>query len=510
MYIYAKLKFIFTMKKIFHFVIAGCLTVTLASCNEESTSPEPENNGSDMLVYGLTNNNQLVSFNVNKPDTFISKTAIAGLGANEKLMSIDFRPATGELYAVSDASKIYVINYKTAVARTVSSTNFSPAISGAFASIDFNPTVDRIRLISNTGQNLRLNPETGALQITDGSINNAASISGIAYTNSRAGATTTTLYDIDANSGKLYKQDPPNNGTLVEVGSLGIAFTGQAAFDISPDNSMAVMAAMSGSQNNLYGVDLSSGKATIIGKLNERILDLAIPTDPVAYAINNANALQIFNPAFPGVSVTKSISGLAPSENIYGMDFRPYNGQLYVLGSSSRIYKIDLGTAAATVVGGTFSIPLSGTDFGFDFNPSVDRIRIVSNTGQNLRVNPLDGTVIADQVINPNPNAIGASAYTNNIPNASTTALYAIDHNTDMLYLQTPPNNGTLVPVGALGINIGSANGFDIGGISNQAYLLATVGSETKMYSINANTGAATSVGTFPNPVRAFTIGLGF
>ncbi|MEJ7701366.1 MAG: DUF4394 domain-containing protein [Pyrinomonadaceae bacterium] len=88
-----------------------------------------------------------------------------------------------------------------------------------------------------------------------------------------------------------------------------------------------------------------------------------------------------------------AITGLAAGENILGIDFRPATGQLYALGSSSRIYIINPRTGVATAVGAAGAFTLMGTDFGFDFNPTVDRIRIVSNTGQNLRVNPNDGTL---------------------------------------------------------------------------------------------------------------------
>jgi hypothetical protein len=147
-------------------------------------------------------------------------------------------------------------------------------------------------------------------------------------------------------SGKLFKQDPPNNGTLVEVGSLGTTFTGQAAFDIKYDNGVALLALNS----NLHLLDLNTGKATNIGMLQQQIIDLAIPTEPVAYAVDNSNNLQIFNPNSP-MPVSKAITGLQSGESILGIDFRPLNGQLYALGSSSRLYTINLGTGAATAVG---------------------------------------------------------------------------------------------------------------------------------------------------------------
>ena len=483
----------------------------LFSCDNSDENPMSYNIplGPYFLFYVITVINDLVYFISNNPKTFTTKTTVTGVPSGEKLLSIDFRPATGELYAVSNASKLYIINTTNASARAVSTTAFAPLISGTIASIDFNPTVDRIRLVSNTGQNLRLHPETGAVAATDSNINGTGnpSITGLAYTNSKAGATTTILYDIDPALGKLYKQDPPNNGSLIEVGNLGTTFTGQASFDIKFDNNTALLAF----NDKLHILDLNNGKATSIGSLQQAIIDLAIPTEPVAYAIDNSNNLQIFNPNSP-MPVSKIIAGLQSGENILGIDFRPVNGQLYALGSSSRIYTINLGTGAATAVGASpFSTLLSGTDFGFDFNPTVDRIRVVSNTGQNLRLNPNDGTIAAaDLTLNPGTPMISAAAYTNNFAGATSTTLFVIDHNTDKLYQQNPPNNGTLVETGSLGINITNTNGFDIGSMSQKAYLMASVGSSTKIYTINTTTGAATSVSDYPNSVKAFTVGLGF
>lgn len=486
--------------------------VSLLSCDNEdvNTMPEEPNPAPDLMVYALTENNQLVTFNTNNSSTFTSTKPIMGIPSGEKLLSIDFRPATGELYAVSNASKFYIINTSTASTRMVSTTSFSPVISGNVASIDFNPTVDRIRLVTNTGQNLRLHPETGAIAATDTNIANTSSIMGIAYTNSVSGATSTTLYDLDATSGKLFKQDPPNNGTLVEVGNLGITFTGQAAFDINPDNTLAVMAATSGTQNILYTVNLTNGKATSLGNLSQKVIDLSIPTNPVAYAVDNTNSLQIFNPNNPQ-PVTKAITGLQSGENILGIDFRPLNGQLYALGSSSRIYTINLGNGAATAVGAQLPTLLAGTEFGFDFNPTVDKIRVVSNTGQNLRLDPITGGITAtDGVINPGTPTLSAAAYTNNFAGATATSLFVIDYTTDKLYLQNPPNNGTLIEQGSLGINIDGANGFDIGSTSQKAYLIATVSGSTKIYTVNTTNGSATSLASYPNSVRGFSIGLGF
>jgi hypothetical protein len=240
---------------------------------------------------------------------------------------------------------------------------------------------------------------------------------------------------------------------------------------------------------------------------------IAIPTAPVAYAVSASdNQLLIFNPAASGTMVTKSITGTQAGEKILGIDFRPLNGQLYALGSSSRLYTINASSGAATAIGtAAFTTPLMGTHFGFDFNPLVDRIRIVSDAGQNLRLHPDLGTVAAvDGMLNPGTPMVTAAAYANNFAGTTATTLFDIDVASDKLLIQAPPNDGTLTAVGDLGINIEAANGFDIGGTSGKAYAILTSGGTTKLYSINTGTGAASGLSNFSTPVNGFAIGLGF
>ena len=194
----------------------------------------------NLVFYAINTANQLIKYNANAVETAQSTVAVTGLPAGESILSADFRPATGDLYAVTSASRIYIINITTGAVRAVGTAAFTPAISGTSVSIDFNPTVDRIRLVTSSGQNLRLNPETGAAVSTDGNINGVTNgaITGVAYSGNTAGSTSTVLYDIDITTQKLYRQIPPNNGTLVEVGSLGVTVTGESGFDISPDGSV--------------------------------------------------------------------------------------------------------------------------------------------------------------------------------------------------------------------------------------------------------------------------------
>jgi hypothetical protein len=490
--------------------------ISFSSCKKED-SPDMEPKGPDVEFLVLDEGNKLVRFNASAPRMPISSIAINGLQEGESLLAIDFRPATGQLYALSNTSRLLVINQATGNTNAIGTMPFSPVLASTIAGFDFNPTVDRIRIVTSNGQNLRVHPETGAVVATDGAINGVsnAMITAVAYTDSKAGTSTTTLFDIDTETDMLYKQDPPNNGTLVAVGKLNNDFSGEVGFDISPDNSAALAVNNKNGKAQLYQIDLSTGKSMKIGELMgvNNAMGLAIPTDPVAYAIGGGNNLLIFDPTDP-MPVTKAITGLQPDETIVGIDFRPANGALYALGSSSRLYVLNTSNGAATVVGTTaFSTALSGMHFGFDFNPTVDRIRVVSNTGQNLRLNPNDGSVAAvDGNLNPGMPSVSGAAYTNNIPGATSTILYDLDCGTDKLYKQDPPNNGTLVEVGSVGINFENADGFDIGGQSGKAWAILTVNGSSKLYEINLNTGAATPSGnySFSGTVHGFTVGLGF
>ena len=228
-----------------------------------------------------------------------------------------------------------------------------------------------------------------------------------------------------------------------------------------------------------------------------------------AFAIGSSNNLLGFNISDPGKIISdKPVTGLQTGEVILAIDIRPLTGQVYGLGSTSRLYLIDKTTAVATVVGTSpFTPALSGATFGFDFNPMVDRIRVISNTKQNIRLNPETGVVAgADTDLTPGTPAVSAAAYTNNQPASATTVLYVIDPSTDKLYTMGSPNTGIMTEVGALGINVDGNNGFDINGTDNKAYALLTVGSATKLYSINLTTGAATAVGDFAGPVKGLAL----
>jgi len=212
--------------------LSGCNNNNVQTTNPPTplpTTPNPMVTG-DLIA--LTESGQLVSVNRNAPETLVSTQNVSGLKASDSLIGIDYRPADGKLYGVGALGNIYTLDPATGVA------SFKIALSGdgfskitgnpMLMAVDFNPAADRLRVIGNDGQNLRINVDTGAT-IVDSAINGGSSpqITSVAYSNSFAGTGTTQLFDIDVNTDRLYLQNA-NAGTLLEFASLGVDATGSS------------------------------------------------------------------------------------------------------------------------------------------------------------------------------------------------------------------------------------------------------------------------------------------
>ena len=196
-----------------------------------------------------------------------------------------------------------------------------------------------------------------------------------------------------------------------------------------------------------------------------------------------------------------AITGLQVGETIVGMDFRPSTNQLFAIGSTDRLYTINLSTGAATQVGAVFATPLASLFAGMDFNPVADRIRVVTDGDLNMRVNPDDGTIVVDTALNPAGGDVVAAAYTNNSPAAIVTTLYAIDAVSDNLVRiggvnGTPsPNGGVVTNVGPLGTNVSAAVNFDIDADGNAIMIATSAGPTNDVYTVNLLNGNATIAG---------------
>jgi len=480
-------------------------------------------------MVATTETNKLISFQTASPQKLCTSTAVTGLAAGENILGIDTRPADGGVYALTDSGKIYTIATATGAATLKSTLAADPAdttapfagLQGTEFGVDFNPVPDRLRVVSDQGQDLRINVDTG-LVTTDTPLNPAGStVVAAAYTNSIAGAGFTTLYVLDAGNDRLQIQGQPsgnpNNGDLLTVGALGL--TGDvgsvAAFDINGQNNMAFAALNIGgaATSDLDMINLTTGAATRINTIGggERVRGATLTPAPVAtvFGLTADNQLVSFKPGTPGTLDTAApITGLQGGESVLGIDFRQTNGKLYAATSAGRIYTVDPATAAATLLSNLaadatdttnpFTV-LTGTNFGVDFNPVADRLRIVSDAGQSLRINVDTGFVTTDTALNPGTPQVVAIAYKQSFPATTATQLLDIDISTNSLLLQNPPNDGTLTSIGLLDptLTFATTAGFDIaGGDDGVSFgaLLPTGATQSVLYRLNPKTGAVTAV----------------
>ena len=256
-------------------LLAAALALSLAACEDDATGSSFDPQG--RRIFAVDAAGSLVTFGSQNPDR-TRRVAISGLQSGETLVGIDFRPADGRLYAVSAASRIYVVDTLTAAATVVGSAPFTPALAGTSFGFDFNPTVDRIRVHGNAGQNLRVHPATGAVAATDTALTYLAGdpgagttprITGTAYTNSVSGATSTVLFGIDSNRDALVLVGAPNGGRMTTVGSLGVNTTDDVGFDIAgPDATReAYVTLTEGNRSQLYTINLSTGATTPLGRI---------------------------------------------------------------------------------------------------------------------------------------------------------------------------------------------------------------------------------------------------
>lgn len=241
------------------------------------------------LIYGVTTTQTLVRFDSSSPGTIISGAAISGMQANEVVRSIDFRPATGQLFALGSFSNLYTINITTGVATSIAGAPFTPALNGSAFGFDFNPTIDRIRVVSDANQNLVLNPNTGLVQLAatdlfypagDPNAGVDPNVVGSAYDNNFVGATTSQLYGIDTGLDILVKQ-ANNTGVLTTVGPLGANITNLVGFDISPTGA-AFAATLEANQSfsMLWSINLVTGAASPIGQIGGGTMISAIAVIP--------------------------------------------------------------------------------------------------------------------------------------------------------------------------------------------------------------------------------------
>jgi len=559
-------------------------------------------------TYVLTSGNKLLGFAASDP-TRVSTVNLAVPGT-ETLLGGDFRPADGQFYVVTrvtagNALKVYTANISTGALGAAiplinnglgagGGTAGSPVtLAGSKVGIDFNPVANALRLVDITGANVRTGLGSGNNTFVDAAV--SAGITETGYTSGFANACNTGLWHI--NRSQLLLSAVPNGlatspgaGARV-IGNFGVTADDFSGYDnrVTATGDVFVAALRVGGAYRLYTLNPSTGAATATGGAipvanGENVLGLVTALPASAPTLSPGNTLAITGGASPALLTfnrppsgspgrlcsNTPITGIPAAQAIIGADIRPNDGLIYAVtrdaGNAGRLYTI-AADGAATLVASLAADPndtssaysaLDGTHFALDFNPIPDRLRLVSNTGQNLRLSVAAtaasptvpptlaapaGSVTTDTALTTAGGAmaragITAAAYTNSLAggNAASlnTTLYALDSVLNSLTrIGADPGNGTAGDAGnpnsgivnavaelrvanpdgtpsATVIDIGDATGFEIVGTTGQALMAATVGANTNasLFTValtGPNAGAAVNVGSFAAPLVALT-----
>jgi Ca2+-binding RTX toxin-like protein len=353
-----------------------------------------------LTFFGLGSNNTLVALdpaNLSQPQTL----QITGLPSGVSLVGIDRRPADNLLYSLGSDNRVYTLDFYTGAATLVSTLNtpfFNAGDALAGIGFDFNPVPDRLRLVGSNDRNFRINVDTGAvadsnadqagiqpdgvLAYVAGDVNLGANpnVVAVAYSNNIAGATTTTLFGIDADRDTLLSFVAPNAGTLKTIGGLGFDVGVNASFDIltslTGDTNVGILV----DGNTAYQIDLTTGQATRLGSLGTQPLKgFAIALVPDLTASGDD---QLF-----GGNGNDVISGNFGNDTIYGE------------GGSDRIFggagdDLLFGGDGADLFGFQSNRAFRPGDFGVDvigdFRVGEDRIALGAASFGNLTAESLD------------------------------------------------------------------------------------------------------------------------
>lgn len=284
------------------------LAALLAAC---ASMPDSGAN-QPTLAYTLSENQELLHLDTRAPQTVLARQPLTGLARGDRLVGLSLRAADGQLYALARSGQLYRVDRTTGAAQKMGTGVAPPGtasfgmgtgiagliFSGDAFGIDFNPVADRLRVVSDVGLNLRLNPETSVAEdgdpaqagrqpdtalryaADDANAGKTPAVVAVAYARDAADPQRSTAYAIDRELGTLVLLGSragatpavsPNAGTLRTIGALGLGRLRDASLDIDGRNNraFAVVRTVDDLRARLYTIDLQSGRARAVGVVEQ-------------------------------------------------------------------------------------------------------------------------------------------------------------------------------------------------------------------------------------------------
>ncbi len=306
-----------SVSRVRYAALAGVVTLLLGAADALAARNCVSNTGrgrsakiKSLKVVGLTADGRLLCFPAKSADKAEVVGPVSGLGsADGALVGIDFRVQDGLLYGVGNGGGVYTIDPTTGQATFVNQLTEPLDPMATSFGVDFNPAADRLRIISNTGQNLRHNVNAGGVTVRDAdltimvgtAVQTAMGVTGAAYTNNDLPApgmmspTGTTLYDIATLQDQVVVQSPPNGipgGVAANLGPTG-SLTVDAALDAGFDIYTVTLGSMAsgltavdnlgfavlnvGGASGFYTVNFQTGQASLEDAFQLPVVDIALP-----------------------------------------------------------------------------------------------------------------------------------------------------------------------------------------------------------------------------------------
>lgn len=536
-------------------------STALAGCFNSDDDNIAIQTGARGNALAVTSDGLLISFDRENPSVSKTRLQLTGQSTAESVIGLDFRPRDSRFYVVTrdpnNQGRVYTLDPNTAVMTLVAAMVANPTdttdpytgLNGTSFGVDFNPAADALRIISNTGQNLRMfvasngTDRTAGQVFTDTALTRTGSTAAFtdtatAYTNTFDGTTTTRQFSIDSTSGSLIQQSNPNGGITVLAAPLFGAsspVTSSNGFDIDGRNNVGYAVLNVGGSTGFYTIAIPDSTATLpqtapaatfVGAAPaSNIVGLVIdqPSAPTVVALDGgtpgSQRLLSFGLRNANAATAVGISGLSAGETLLSLDYRPANAKIYGLSNQGRVFTIDNATGAATVVSTLSVAPqivaglAAGKSYSVDINPAADALRIVSSSqggsSENYRVPGANlettgatttDTPLAFAAPEPTPNtfSVVSVVYTNAFANPRPTAtrMFDIDALNSRLLQQTNPNGGTLAVIGSLGATYSGFGGIDVSGGDNGARLIALrsgISGAYSLFNLDLATGAASA-----------------